>query len=1222
MFIGVGGIGSKIVRRVADKCGNTDLTNIRFVVMDTDVNDLRKISDGCKAAITRIQTSSAQSVGAYLDYDKEANKKWFPKNSILYGKTVSEGAGQVRAISRLALNATIRQGNIKDLYKVIDELFAKDGRDLQQALRICIVSTSAGGTGSGLVTALSMLLREYMIKTYPESSCIFRGLLLLPGVLDTVITADRERNSIRRNGYATIKEINAFMMKASGFFDVERRLRRYSDLSVSVPDADGNIIRLAHLPFDFCFLLDRLDLNQGSMRNMDQYLDYAAQSLFEQNLGPMQAKAFSKEDNIIKELASKQNLGRNRFGAIGAAVMQYPYENIADYVAMSWAVEQLGGEEEARGWLKYDKEYIRQLNEYKKNGSSRETPPDRGKVYIDTLKNDTLDKLSINLKRRYLGGEEPRDVDDHLSDAIGGDMAGDVGAESGDTFFGALNKELQNRLESIGDYKTPYDALRPLLQKGHFTNENNRGKYKSSFNAITAYASQVQRLAESVGKNAGNSIFWNDSARLGPGSERYSIDSILQAENGGVHPNAARVYLYTLRDQLRERIKEAKEKIKDSSRIIAQFSPQAKDRRFRLYLAKKKDANAMYTLNDVLTEEAQYTSKKFGVKRKLKPLYDQLSKWAREYIGAADNLALYSLRLEAYQIALEYTLEICKAYENFFDGFETKCKGLRVKQEDLEKEMEFSNGDSVMRICATKDMLGEIVEICSRKSDDMLPEDLNANIYNTLKSNVILKREMASDQNLIDRRVDVFDYELVEYFKKAVREDCKDILDKTILKAIQWECELKSLIAAKKVWEKLGDPTAEKPSAVSLDKQELSKYIRDRLEEGKRLASPGISTITLEDEPRMVSECAFNEVLKLSRSLKVSDYLASDAGASKNVSKYELHFFEAIYNITPDKLARFAAPKAAETVANDGGIYYSSYQSYMRDIGPDSTKSMVISPHIDKRWDTIAVMPELDMGHMEVEMKRIHTALIYGLIYGLIKRRRLSVYNLEKKVFQLEDSEGDIRELIVSNETACDEFYEVLDSLYRDRRAVEDLLSNADAIREKDNERRTKYDLTQFAQSVNSLKLEVDDSEPKARDSVFAIPLLYYKSLPNQNRDDNELMLMIDSIVDVFRREMETFDRPDDRESHLSLVMKEQYELLVQNYKDDLDRFVMDTAITSNYEDNDVIQWIVRKLKEIMEQVHAKSDHEKDPEAKIGDGASDADGSKDSKDDEDEDTAP
>ena len=161
LFIGVGGTGSKIVKQVAEKCRPEEKANVNFACLDTNVNDLNNVA-GSSSHIYYIQTSTTQNVGDYLNYDQQALRNWFPKNAVIYDKTVSEGAGQVRAISRLALNATIKTGKIMPLYNAIDDLFRKDGKEMKQAMRVVIVSTASGGTGSGIMTPLAMFVRDYV----------------------------------------------------------------------------------------------------------------------------------------------------------------------------------------------------------------------------------------------------------------------------------------------------------------------------------------------------------------------------------------------------------------------------------------------------------------------------------------------------------------------------------------------------------------------------------------------------------------------------------------------------------------------------------------------------------------------------------------------------------------------------------------------------------------------------------------------------------------------------------------------------------------------------------------------------------------------------------------------------------------------------------------------------------------------------------------------------
>ena len=275
LFVGLGGTGSSVVQMLAAKCRESETDNVSFVVLDTNVNDLEKVSSGQK--LYAIQTSNTQSVGDYLNYDADALKNWFPKNPVLYDKTVSEGAGQVRAISRLAFNSTIKTGRISKLYEAIDELFRKDGKELKQALRVVLVATAAGGTGSGIVLPISMFIRNYINEKYPNTAVIVRGLLMLPEILDSVIKTEVEKDSLRRNAYATIKEINAFMMKGSGFFDIEPELQRYRNLHVdfSMPTTD-ELKSLDLLPFDFCFLFDGQNAEDNTLTSKKQYMEQAA----------------------------------------------------------------------------------------------------------------------------------------------------------------------------------------------------------------------------------------------------------------------------------------------------------------------------------------------------------------------------------------------------------------------------------------------------------------------------------------------------------------------------------------------------------------------------------------------------------------------------------------------------------------------------------------------------------------------------------------------------------------------------------------------------------------------------------------------------------------------------------------------------------------------------------------------------------------------------------
>ena len=129
---------------------------------------------------------------------------------------MTEGAGQVRAVSRLALNTTIQQGKMAPLNEAIEELYKLKGQKTVQAPRVILAGSLCGGTGSGLILPVAMYIRNFMSTKLQQGSAIIRGFFLLPEVFDGVIKTQIERNKLRSNAYAAVREIDAFMMKDDG----------------------------------------------------------------------------------------------------------------------------------------------------------------------------------------------------------------------------------------------------------------------------------------------------------------------------------------------------------------------------------------------------------------------------------------------------------------------------------------------------------------------------------------------------------------------------------------------------------------------------------------------------------------------------------------------------------------------------------------------------------------------------------------------------------------------------------------------------------------------------------------------------------------------------------------------------------------------------------------------------------------------------------------------
>ena len=1208
LFVGIGGTGSKIVTKVAELCLPEETENINFLCLDTNVNDLGNVASS-KANIFWVQTSNTQTVGSYLDFDEDARKNWFPKNAVMYDKTVSEGAGQVRAISRLALNSTIKTGKIRPLYDSIDDLFRKTGKEMKQAMRVVIASTASGGTGSGMLLPLSMFIRDYVKEKYPNTSLIVRALILLPETLDSVIDSQTERDSKARNAYATIKELNAFMMKGSGFIDLDEDLKQFSNLHVDVSIAGSDKLKtLALLPTDFCFLMDGQDAEDSTMISINQYIEQAAQALYEQNVGPMQKKAFSVEDNIIKEMTKPGNYGRNRFGGIGAGVIRYPYEKIADYVAYDLAIDSIGGSGDASKWTQYDRAYDLYKEEQKKLGLGS-TAIEKPATFYPNKVDSNQDAFSKDLKNSALDK-----IDERISD-----------------FFVALDQVIADKINSNQDINERLNNAEPVGQRMEYGEGENWKKLSSHIQAVVDYKDCVFAKGKDSNYNIASiasrfieGVLTRDS-KMTVINEDYTIERLLKnAFKEVAHPCAARYILYRLQSELSARID--RKEFSDSEGTINDYYNKKYEYKF-----SKGKVTGINNLLKLAKTEPTFSTKAKGLKKMHADLAEDLPTLYESILEFSHKRAQFA----AYEKLNEYVTAYSEEFEKFFKTFGDKVKELARRKEDLVDELKYQKGDSCVNVCAEKNILEELSKFSlqkAQKETTMLNSEVNGDIFDSIKKNAIFNMELKKAGDAFieeDKRVNIFDDILLGYFRTSVREKCDEI-DKDIIGAIELEKRLKERLRLR------NENPEEGQIFESVTTEDVKRYILETIEKGGRIAAPSIQR-AVNEEPREIKVCAYNRSLLDNRKYRVKD-LMPNGEAVDTVSKYEIHFYNALYNLTPDKLKKFAAPFDTETGHKNAGTYQKAYFDYSKSIGPDSTKNAAISTHIDKRWDSIKSMPEIDFNYQNLVIKKIHKAFVYGLIHKAILQKPLSAVANGKKVFLYRNSENRDNELVVPNGTLCDEFYEILDALYVNAKVVEDINLIKSRKRAMSTAKNCNYEDTEFFRdmaSLNLLKFLSDYEEAGEKDiydgtqkslealkdrlrennekrsalyassknqweaeddgeiyienptSIFEIPLMYYCSLPNSGRYISEITAMVEAVIDVLREEFTTWYAEKDVKFVLCTRLTDELNLLKRNYH-----------VYEEYQhaplaaDNPVIDIIQRQIREVILSAPEPEDYE------------------------------
>jgi len=1014
---------------------------------------------------------------------------------------------------------------------------------------------------------VGMLIRNYLEKHYRGKDPIIRGLLLLPGVMESKKNiGETEQQSFRRNGYAAIKELNAFWIKTSGNCEVRKDLERFKDLHVDIPADSGELESLEGLPFDFCFLLDRIDQQQTNMETLDQYINFAAQSLYEQSIGPMQQNAFSMEDNVVKLFS--ENESRNRFGGIGASVLRYPYADVVNYVAYSKALDRIGGGNSAGDWTQYDKEYKELFKNFKQRRSATgEKEPERGKVYTGALNSDT-GMFASDIKAQLC------DKEDKVLQVITKEI---------NSYLGKVFAELLSGFVSDPTVASWQTSISELQSVDYSEDKDKRGDKKdciNSLNIIRNYIREIDMSASSVARSKARSMFFYAPSLQAQGFKQYHLESLLCSNDGGLHPSAIRYKLYVLLEELEKQQKAAHGTMlrltsEDGEINLYSSSPKNPAGNFEISLPgeSKKEKSIDEIVNHV--KDPSFIEKIGGFDK----IWSALSGHFQAYSNAVIEYRDAVIKDSAYMVACQYVQKLCEEFELFYDGFEKKVDALKRRKTDIIETLEFRKGEVIANVCATQKHLDEFVSMCQGGSDGLLlPGSLNAEIFDSVKKNVGYKREADSDVYKENTMVDIFDVVLLNYFREAVQEDFKETIDLNIIQALVKEQYMNELFIqreTKKDDEKLPPP--------SVSESSKSDYIQKKVEFGKRLAAPGISGPRF-CEPREVSACAYNKELDNMRNIRMPSLLQKlEPVSAETVSRYEFRFFNALYNLTADNLARFINPEdksySSEDFPNEQapGLYYTAYQKYMSNIGPDSTKSATITPHIDKRWDSVAVLPEIDLHRQKEEMIKIHSSLIYGLIHGVIRTRRSSEFDKNKRIFELEDLDGELMPFNVSNGTECDEFYEVLDALYRDRASVRLIYEIAQDRRKYDIEKNHRYEQSVFCQDLTG-QFKVGDSHDSPT-SLFEVPLIYYNSLPRLKLDDNELSIMVDSVIRIIEEEVGRFEKLNDQAPYICMILTAQFKLLIENFKK------YDMGKNTSIEDDTVISMVFRKVTNKLKSV-------------------------------------
>ncbi len=548
LLIGLGGTGSRVVNNVVKELhlNNKQINDgeICCAVLDTNVNDNASIEDS-NTGVPVIGTSKAQKIRDYFDdYHHLHMESWCPQSPAFLEESMIDGASELRLKSRIAFMDCLESGVTDRLELMINDVLKNNSGS---KIRIMIVSSLSGGTGSGMFLQVALWLRKFL----SESQITIRGIFLLPDVFVSTIKdiRDNKTTMVRHycNAYAAIRELNAITkIKKSNSIDLAEKIE-VGDLFDSLKESDtGKPV------FDFAFFVDDKDENGVRLESIAEYEKMVAQLVYMQLYAPMKDDMYSEEDNaFISFVENEEPL----FGSCGTAKAVYPTESVKMYCAIRAAQDSLTG-----GWKKIDSEIDALIEEKKQNekdGVFSSEPIDVRAQFIKIFDEKTAVKAEeVGRDRFFLSISKDTKNETKGKD---GDKVIIKYSDKVDDFIKLLKNQkidiMATKYSGTDDFAIDADAF---VSADH-TKEELLSRVKNDESGLEEVLDAFDKKVEEYADGIVNSVFPYSMGEVKPHNRCTIYGLLTKASDMGdwnfIHPVAARYVLYKLVENMERGIK-------------------------------------------------------------------------------------------------------------------------------------------------------------------------------------------------------------------------------------------------------------------------------------------------------------------------------------------------------------------------------------------------------------------------------------------------------------------------------------------------------------------------------------------------------------------------------------------------------------------------------------------------------------------------------------------
>lgn len=324
-------VGWRIKKHIDNAYG--DIPIFKYFWVDTDSrigqNEMEWVKTG---AVARSQIGNFDSSVVLSNIDRFPQiKSWWPPETKMKPGHLGKGAKQIRLIGRLSLFRMFDDASIDPegslatkLEESFKEILSVENRQAirskkfdnitfevsEKSVRVFIISSSCGGTGSGMTFDIAYLCRQHLQREGIIST--ITGVTILPSVMTKVVgSADaQQKDKIMANSYAWFKENDYLVEK--------------QEWNVSYP---GLNVDIKNSPFDVNFVVEMSNQAGQFLNSAQDIYKMIAQSLFVISSTSIAGNYDSIKDNMgITNTMYDQRL--RSYSSFATASLVFPKERI------------------------------------------------------------------------------------------------------------------------------------------------------------------------------------------------------------------------------------------------------------------------------------------------------------------------------------------------------------------------------------------------------------------------------------------------------------------------------------------------------------------------------------------------------------------------------------------------------------------------------------------------------------------------------------------------------------------------------------------------------------------------------------------------------------------------------------------------------------------------------------------------------------------------------